>query len=198
MMPSFQTIIYLHGFQSSSNSQKARSLVSYLESNHPELACFSPNLPFSPAATLGLIEKTLESCVSPVLMGSSMGGYYASYFSQKFSIPAVLVNPVVDAQPLFQSLTGQDIENVYTGEQYRFVETDLQDLSKIKECPISRPELILNLLETGDEVLDYRLAEKKYKICEQKIFQGGDHRFQNFENCIPEIIRFYTSTSQLG
>ena len=53
----------------------------------------------------------------------------------------------------------------------------------------------MNLLETGDEVLDYRLAEKRYKICQQKIFQGGDHRFQNFERCLPDILAFFQNAS---
>jgi predicted esterase YcpF (UPF0227 family) len=195
MITPSKTIIYLHGFQSSSHSQKARILSSYLLDNNLSFNFQSPNLPFAPDATLELIQQIIDVCDNPLLMGSSMGGYYAAYFSQLCALPAVLINPVVDAEPLFRSLLEQNIENVYTGERYRFCNDDLEHLAKIQSVNIAKPELILNLLETGDEVLDYRLAQKKYKICRQKIFQGGDHRFQNFEICLPEIIQFYNSAS---
>lgn len=193
----FKTIIYLHGFQSSSQSQKANILAAYLQENFPNLGFYSPNLPFAPYATRELISRELKNFEKPVLMGSSMGGYYAAYFSQVLKLPAVLINPVVDANPLFKGLLGQNIKNSYTGEQHCFDQADLNYLSELSQTPIKSPELIFNLLETGDEVLDYRLAEKKYKICSQKIFRGGNHRFQNFENCLPEIMQFYNSASQI-
>lgn len=195
MSCTFKTIIYLHGFQSSSQSQKAQALAAYLEKHSPSIDFYSPNLPFSPAATCELVNREIQRIEKPVLMGSSMGAYYASYFSQLLRVPTVLINPVVDASLLFKSLIGQQVENNYTAESYCFGQNDLDKLIEIN-LPITSPELIFNLLETGDEVLDYRLAEKKYKICTQKIFEGGDHRFQNFENCLPEILQFYNSAYQ--
>lgn len=185
----------MHGFQSSSQSQKSKALAAYLHKHFPTLICHSPNLPFSPAATCELVEQQLQSLEKPVLMGSSMGAYYAAYFSQVLKLPTVLINPVVDASLLFKGLLGQSVENIYTGESYCFGQNDLDRLADMN-FPITSPQLIFNLLETGDEVLDYRLAEKKYKLCPQKIFEGGDHRFQNFEKCLPEIIQFYNSAYQ--
>lgn len=194
MQHSFKTIIYLHGFQSSSRSQKANTFQTYLtqqKNDFSDIEFISPDLPFSPVSMIERISKLLDEVESPVLVGSSMGGFYATYFSQALSLPTVLINPVVQSELLFDTLLGQEIENVYTGEKHYFVQEDLDKLKEITLNGIHSPELIFNLLETGDEVLDYRLAEKKYKICTQKVFQGGDHRFQNFENCLPDIMQFY-------
>lgn len=197
------TIFYLHGFQSSSSSQKAVYLERYLRSAVPDglqqgFRCISPDLPFSPAKTLAIVERLISENDQVVLMGSSMGGFYAAYLSQVFSLPAVLINPVVNANGLFDGLVGVELENVYTGEQYQLSLDDLELLRDMESQPLVLPNLIFNCLETGDEVLDYRLAEKKYKICQQKVIQGGDHRFQNFEQCLPEILGFYQQALKCG
>jgi predicted esterase YcpF (UPF0227 family) len=195
MQSSFKTIIYLHGFQSSSRSQKATIISDYLKTKQFaegfEIGFVSPNLPFSPSLTLQKLNALLDKQKRPVLIGSSMGGFYAAYLSQKRKLPAVLINPVVAPELLFDDLFNQEIENEYTGERHRFVQADLDLFKQMTLRELAFPKLIFNLLETGDEVLDYRLAEKKYKICNQKVFQGGDHRFQNFENCLPDILKFY-------
>ncbi len=187
------TIIYLHGFQSSSRSQKAQALQQFLE-RKPELAhisCFSPDLPFSPEQTLTCIKRLMAEKQRPVFMGSSMGGFYAAWASQLFNCPAVLINPVAFAESIFEGLIDQQIENIYTGEKHLFVQQDLNVLKSISAEALQYPEKIYCFLEKGDEVLDYRLAEKKYKLCKQKVISGGDHRFQNFERFLPEMLDFY-------
>ena len=199
MQSPLKTIIYLHGFQSSSSSQKATVFADYLKNLKStggfEMNFISPALPFSPKLTVeklnALLDQYEQDKSSPVLIGSSMGGFYAAYLSQARKIPAVLINPVVKPELLFETLLNQEIENEYTGERYCFLQTDLDLVKKMTLNDIESPELMFSLLETGDEVLDYRLAEKKYKICKQKVFQGGNHRFQNFESCLPDILKFY-------
>ncbi len=187
------TLIYLHGFQSSSQSQKAQACQTFLAAN-PQfngVEFVSPDLPFSPQKTVNLIEGLLQRYSQPLLMGSSMGGLYAAWCSQSYACPAVLINPVAETEFLFTDLIGENLENTYTGEHYVFTQQDIDFLKKMGRFELHAPELIFNLLETGDEVLDYRLAEKKYKLCAQKVIEGGDHRFQNFETCLPEIMAFY-------
>lgn len=187
------TIIYLHGFQSSSRSQKAQALETFIK-NHNGLAhidCCAPDLPFSPRQTLNRIQALVSEKQRPVLMGSSMGGFYAAWASQELACPAVLINPAVKAELLFEGLVGQTLENVYTGEKHAFIDDDLTLLKSISDAPLNHPERIYCFLETGDEVLDYRLSEKKYKLCQQKIIAGGDHCFQSFELCLPEMFNFY-------
>lgn len=189
-----QSIIYLHGFQSSSRSQKAQAFESFLQqtSSYKGIEFVSPDLPFSPAQTLICVEQLLKDKPQAVLMGSSMGGFFAAYCSQVYCIPAVLINPVVDAGALFSTMLGQELENIYTHERYRFMKHDLDLLDTIANKAISAADILFVLLETGDEVLDYRLAEHKYESCPKKIITGGNHRFQHFENCLPEIMKFYS------
>lgn len=189
-----QSIIYLHGFQSSSRSQKATAFEHFLQqsADYKAIEFISPDLPFPPAKTLDVVEQLLKDKPQAVLMGSSMGGFYAAYCSQLYSIPAVLINPVVDADALFSRMLGQELENVYTHERYRFTEHDLDLLRTISNNKLSAADILFVLLETGDEVLDYRLAENRYASCAKKVIPGGNHRFQNFENCLPEIMNFYS------
>ncbi len=184
------TIIYLHGFQSSAWSQKAVILKEYLADNHPEIVFLSPNLPFSPHGTLEVVKELLTQHPNAGLMGSSMGGFYSAYLSQQHQLSAVLINPVVSAGRLFEELLGVELKNDYTGEQYCLDENDMDLFRDIASAPLSSASQLSIYLETGDEVLDYRLAEKKYKICEPKVFEGGDHRFQNFESCLGEMVEF--------
>ena len=186
-------VIYLHGFQSSSRSEKAQVLSSYLKSFEPKVSFHAPDLPFSPEQTLEHVSVLLETLSGKkiLLVGSSMGGFYASYLSQKFRVPAILINPAVFASPLFESFSGQEIQNNYTRERYRVAEHDLGRLKQIENAALEHPELIFCLLETGDEVLDYRQAEKKYQFCKLKVIEGGNHRFKSFESCLSEIMDFF-------
>jgi len=198
MKSSFQTmhtLLYLHGFQSSSQSQKAVSLQRYFNSStlKSNYRLIVPDLPFSPLQTIEMLELLIKQHNNVVLMGSSMGGFYASYFSQKHDLPAVLINPVVHANALFDSFLGKVLENVYTAETYKIEKKDLLCLKKMIHDGLSRPDLLFNCLETGDEVLDYRIAQTYYKDCQQKIIQGGDHRFQSFEEYLPIMLQFYES-----
>jgi len=192
------TVIYLHGFQSSSRSQKAQALQQYLKvhTEFSSIACLSPDLPFSPELTLKRVEQVIMETERPVLMGSSMGGYYAAWASQEFACPAVLLNPVAYAETLFETFIGQGLENIYTGESYTFTQRDVDILKRISNSALKIPEKIYCFLETGDEVLDYRLAEKKYKLCQQKVITGGDHRFQSFEQRLPEMFNFFEHSLQ--
>lgn len=186
-------VIYLHGFQSSSRSEKAQVLSSFLKTLEKKVSFLAPDLPFSPDKTLEQVSVLLQTLAGKeiLLVGSSLGGFYASYFSQRFQVPAVLINPAVFASPLFESFSGQEIKNSYTGEKYTVSEQDIATLKQMEKTDFGHKNLIFCLLETGDEVLDYRQAEKKYQFCKLKVIEGGDHRFKNFETCLPDIMGFF-------
>jgi len=185
-------VIYLHGFQSSSRSEKAQILSAYLKSKQSKVSFHAPDLPFSPIQTLKQMDTLIQSLVGKkiLLVGSSMGGFYASHLSQRHKIPAVLINPAVSALALFESFSGQELRNNYTHEKYRITNEDLSTLKNIENAELAHKDLIFCLLETGDEVLDYQQAENKYKLCRLKVIQGGNHRFKSFEICLPEIMDF--------
>ncbi len=81
--------------------------------------------------------------------------------------------------------------NFHTDERHLFRQRDIDAFADYGVATIRRPETLWVLLQTGDEVLDYRHAEEFYSGCRLTIEEGGDHSFQKFERFLPEIIRFW-------
>jgi predicted esterase YcpF (UPF0227 family) len=137
-----------------------------------------------------LIETTLRDLASrPVcLVGSSLGGFYATHFAEKFDLPAVMVNPAVNVRTLAKHLGPQ--RNLYTGEEYVLEDAHLHELLAFEVKRITRPERYLLLTRTGDEVLDYREGVEKFVGCEQLVLDGGDHAFHDFALYVDRVIAF--------
>lgn len=122
-------------------------------------------------------------------VGSSLGGYYSTWFAEKFNSRAVLINPSVTPYETLAEYIGEN-ENYYTAQKYTFSQLHIQQLSDINVDNITQPERYWVLLQTGDEVLDYKQAETKYADCQLTIEQGGNHSFQYFENHIEKLLTF--------
>ena len=182
-------ILYLHGFNSAPASHKARALRAYLEARG--LAdCFScPALPHRPADAVALIEAEIARCGGrPTLIGSSLGGFYATHFAERLELRAVLINPAIAPYVGLESFLGRQ-QNLYTGATYELTRADLEGWRALAvECV--DPERYLLLLETGDEVLDWRAAARKYEGARSVIRDGGDHTLQSFGEHIPRIVAF--------
>ncbi|MFL2840711.1 MAG: YqiA/YcfP family alpha/beta fold hydrolase [Pseudohongiellaceae bacterium] len=190
------SLIYLHGFKSSPRSQKALSLIDYAQNelidwiDQGKLELLVPTLPYKPEQAVALIEKLILSSVRPVLIGSSLGGFYSIYFAEKFNCKAVLVNPLVTLQEsLADSFLGHHT-NLYNGDEFDIEISDAEYLMTLERANIVQQDQYLLLLETGDEVLDYRKALEKFPKAEQVVIAGGNHRFENFEKYLTKIIEF--------
>lgn len=183
-------IVYLHGFRSSPASHKARLLHEHMKRRGMgELFC-SPALPPSPAAAIALAEEKIRAAAGPVtLVGSSLGGYYATWLAETWSLKAVLVNPAVVAPLSLTEYIGPTT-NLYTGEEFEFRPEYIDELRRLEVPRLSRPENFYLLVETGDELLDYRDAVKKYAGAPQTLIEGGDHSFQHWPEYLDAVLRF--------
>ena len=123
------------------------------------------------------------------LIGSSLGGYYALYWAQRFRLKTVLINPAVRPWESLSNYLG-DNQNYHTGEHFTFYPHHIAELKQYDVEVISQPENIYLLLQSADEVLDYRQALAKFPDSLIALQQGGSHGFDNFEQMIPSILNF--------
>ena len=184
-------IVYLHGFNSSPASSKARQLGEYMASLGRFDDYFCPLLANSPGEAIAQIERALlaRPTETVTLVGSSLGGFYATYLAEKYGWKAVLVNPAVHVHRLLRKVLGPQT-NWYTGERWVLTEAHLAELEALDLAQISQPSRYLLLLQTADEVLDYRDAVSYYAGAQQCVEAGGDHGFSGFERYLSTILDF--------
>ena len=150
-----------------------------------QYAC--PALPPLAADAIRQIEK-LAPDASTCFLGSSLGGFYATYLAEKHDARAVLVNPAIDPHIGLRAYLGPQ-SNLHTGEPYELTEAHLREWQRLY-VPRITPRRYLLLVETGDEVLDYRRAVARYAGAEQRVVEGGDHSLQSFPRHLPRIVEF--------
>jgi len=184
-------IVYLHGFNSSPASGKARQIGGFMTGRGrlDEYCC--PALPNSPSEAIAKVEATLARSRpdSVTLVGSSLGGFYATHLAEKHGWKAVMINPAVHAHKLMRNSLGAQT-NWHTGEKWVLTAAHLAELAVLDVARITRPERYLLMVQTGDEVLDYRDAVAYYTAAKQIIEEGGDHGFADFERHLPTILDF--------
>lgn len=181
-------IVYLHGFCSSPASWKSRLLAEEMALRGMADQFVCPQLSPVPDAAVASVSRLIEAARGRVtLVGSSLGGHYANFLAEKHDLNAVLVNPAAVDRLNLTKFVGEHA-NFHTGESFSFTESHAAQL----QAQVSRPTpgRYWLLLETGDEVLDYRQAQDFYKGCRQTVLEGGDHGFASFAQFMPQIIEF--------
>lgn len=188
-MSVMSSILYLHGFASSPASWKVRILTDALKARGQSYRLICPALSTIPDEAIAQAEAIIESRVGPLtLIGSSLGGYYATWLAEKHLLRAALINPAVAAPVSLEKYLGPQT-NLHTGAPFEFTENHLAQLRAL-EAPKITPGRYFLMVETGDEVLDYRDAVQRYEGCRQTVFEGGDHSFTRFPEMVPQLLEF--------
>jgi predicted esterase YcpF (UPF0227 family) len=188
-------LIYLHGFMSSPNSVKAKETEFYLAKRSMVVEYLVPALSDCPEQAYRQLGELMQANQNRTvgLIGSSMGGFFASALVARFTCRAVLINPAVAPQNLMQKYIGEQT-NPYTNNHFTLTVNDMEFLQELEvECP--QPDKIMLLVQTGDETLDYKAAVAKYAGSPQVVEEGGDHRFQDFDKHLPDIMKFLFAPS---
>ncbi|WP_084187527.1 YqiA/YcfP family alpha/beta fold hydrolase [Andreprevotia chitinilytica] len=188
-------LVYLHGFLSSPFSQKAQDIAVWMAEQHLADYFHCPQLPMEPVAAGQLIRETVEKLQGERIcfVGSSLGGYFATWAVEEFGGRAVLINPAVKPYEQLKHYIGPQ-RNYQTGELYS-IEPGFADALRAYDRVPTDPSRYWLLTQTDDEVLDYREAVTKFAACRQTIEPGGNHGFVDFPRWLPEIWAFANQTA---
>ena len=181
-------LIYIHGFNSSPASAKAQLLKAKLDVLGRGAEFAAPALPHSPAQAAVSLDALVGRHPGAALVGSSLGGYYATYLAEKHGLKAVLLNPAVRPYELLAPLVGPQ-KKFHTGEEYDFT---TQHVAELRALEVERvtPARYLLIVAKGDEVLDYRRAVERYRGCRQLVIEGSDHGLSDFAEYLETVLKF--------
>lgn len=181
------SILYIHGLNSSPASLKASQLSCVMEGIGLAGRLRVPALHHHPREAIRQLEADIEALGTPLLVGSSLGGYYATHLAQRHGLKALLINPAVNPHRLFDGYLGPQ-QNFYSGETWELTLDHIEALAALEVAPPEAGARIEVWLQTGDETLDYRHAERFYQHCALDIQQDGDHGYQGFGQRLPELL----------
>ena len=192
-------ILYLHGFKSSPQSTKARLIGETLAAagRTDDYAC--PQLPASPAAAIALALSIAREVPAAqlTLIGSSLGGYYATWIAEQLGCRAVLLNPAVQPPRELAHFVG--ISNAYhSAVPFEFKHAYIDELRALAVPAITRPERYFLLAATGDEVLDWREMQAHYQGARQHIIDGSDHGISGFAAYLEMVLAFCDAVPNSG
>jgi predicted esterase YcpF (UPF0227 family) len=196
-------ILYLHGFRSSPDSFKARLMADAMAQRGLADAWACPQLPASPREAIdlamGIAQRQLAGADSPralTVIGSSLGGFYATWLAEQLGCKAVLLNPAVQAARDLATQVGEH-HMYHSNAPFVFRPEYVDELTAIHVPRITQPDRYFLLAATGDEVLDWREMRDRYAGCPQRIVQGSDHGLSDFEQWMPEVLEFALGDKQV-
>ena len=186
-------IIYIHGFGSSGKGRKALLFKEYFKSQN--IPFISPSLSYVPELAIDTLEQLIESYDDEVmLIGSSLGGFYSIYLAEKYELKAVLINPAVDSPTTLKRrilpLNGM-ATNYFDNSHYEWTQKHIDMLFNYRIKEVKNGEYLL-LLQTGDDVLDYRDALAKLPNAKSIVEEGGTHVFDGIERHFETIKDFFS------
>ena len=193
--PAVQTtthVLYLHGFRSSPQSTKARQVAAVMASAFPHITWWCPQLPPSPQAAAALIADGTAQwpADSMAVIGSSLGGFYATWLATQRGCKAVLLNPAINPARDLAKYIGEQTAWHDPAERFYFAPEFVEELRHLQVTALPHPERAWALIAKGDEVLDWREMTARYPGSHQVVMEGGDHAISDFEQYLPQMLEF--------
>jgi predicted esterase YcpF (UPF0227 family) len=184
-------ILYLHGFRSSPNSRKAQYLLALMRARGLAGDYLCPQLPASPraAAEIALVAAQLEPTERLALIGSSLGGYYATWVAERLGCRAVLLNPAIRPYEDLKAYLGRQ-SVFYSNASIDMKPEYLDELLALDVPTITRPERYFLIAATGDQVIDWRTMADRYPDCRKRVIEGSDHELSDFAQYADEVLAF--------
>ena len=185
-------LLYLHGFRSSPQSNKARILGDHIASQHSRVRGWCPQLPPSPREAAALIAEGIASWPRETMavVGSSLGGYYASWVAQLARCKSVMINPAVNPARDLEGFIGEQTSWHDPQDSFFFRPEYIDELRQLdtRAMTPAAPEMVL--IAQGDEVLDWREMSERYPHALQLVQEGGDHALSDFAEYLDRIEEF--------
>lgn len=185
-------LLYLHGFRSSPQSAKARQMAAHVALQHPAVTFWCPQLPPSPRAAMALVSEGIARWPrgAMAVIGSSLGGFYASWVAQQTRAPSVLLNPAVHPARDLARHIGEQTAWHDPAERFYFLPEYIAELQALETqgLPPAAPEMAI--IAQGDEVLDWREMAARYAHARLIVQEGGEHALANFGDYLPAISEF--------
>ena len=184
-------LLYLHGFRSSPQSTKARATAAWLQRHRPDVTWWCPQLPASPREAMQMLFDRLAGwpAAQTGLVGSSLGGYYATALAERLGCRAVLLNPAIEPARDLARHIGETTA-WHSDERFFFRAEFIDELRAIGPDGLTHPDRYFAIVAKGDEVLSWIEMSTRYRGCKVKLLEGGDHALSDFEVHLPAVMSF--------
>ncbi len=189
-------LLYLHGFRSSPLSTKAQKMAALMRADFPQVQWSCPKLPPSPREAMELVFSGIAAWQQEpgfntmAVIGSSLGGFYATAVAERTGCRAVLLNPAVHPARDLARHIGEQTSWQHPEERFFFEPGFIEELRDIDPGPLQRPDNYLAVIAKGDEVLDWREMAARYAGARLMLLEGGDHALSDLDSHLPLILDF--------
>jgi predicted esterase YcpF (UPF0227 family) len=185
-------LLYLHGFRSSPQSTKAKKVAAWVAERRPDLVWWCPQLPASPAAAIAEVLAGIADwpTAGMAVIGSSLGGFYATIVAERRGCRAVLLNPAVDPARDLAAAIGTTTA-WHSDDPFVFRADYIDELRAVAPpARLARPDRYLAVIAKGDEVLSWQEMSARYAGCRQLVLEGSDHALSDFDELLSSVLEF--------
>ncbi|WBY00805.1 esterase [Ramlibacter tataouinensis] len=185
-------LLYLHGFRSSPRSAKAVLMAERIARDHPEVTWWCPQLPPSPRAAMEMVMDGIAAWPRERMgvIGSSLGGFYATHLAAVTGCRAVLLNPAVHAARDLAGYIGEQTAWHDPSQRFYFEPRYVDELRALEHGPLPHPGRVFAIVAKGDEVLDWREMTGRYPGSPIELIEGGDHAISDFDQRLGRVLAF--------